>query len=322
MKKILLLLLTLMLCVSCASNSTVQTEDTNVEEEVTDSVDIEEEVLNVLAPAGATAVPFAQMILDGSAFVEVVDGADALQAAFVNPEPMYDVIVAPTNLGVKLASLGKTEYKLAYVLTWGNLYLVSEKESLDECESIAAFGEAAVPGLVYNTVYADYADITTFYNSVADAQAALLTGEADAALIAEPAATATIAKGKDQDKEFKIIENVQDKWASVYGGLYPQAGIFFLESKYNEYDPSGNAMELFIGELAEFTESVNNGSTDIAALIDEVGADLLGVPNGTIVGKVWPRLNISVTSAAASETQVHDFLSVFGVENSSDGILK
>ena len=46
---------------------------------------------------------------------------------------------------------------------------------------------------------------STWYASVAEVQGAMLAGKADVALMAEPAATATIAKAKEKGQELKIV---------------------------------------------------------------------------------------------------------------------
>ena len=58
--------------------------------------------LKYLAPNGAPALSLMPVASLGGD-VTFVDGADALQAALVNPNPEYDVIIAPSNLGLKLA---------------------------------------------------------------------------------------------------------------------------------------------------------------------------------------------------------------------------
>ena len=88
----------------------------------------------------------------------------------------YDAIVAPINLGCQLLAKGKTDYKLAGVLTWGNLYLV-ENEGVQNNE-LAAFGEQAVPGMIFKLVK-DSNDVmknakVTYYNAVSDVQAQVL----------------------------------------------------------------------------------------------------------------------------------------------------
>ncbi|MFR9256977.1 MAG: hypothetical protein ACLVJ6_16590, partial [Merdibacter sp.] len=107
-------------------------------------------------------------------------------------------------------------YELAAVITWGNLYLVAEDEdALNEEGELAAFGEAAVPQLVLqNAIDLDsIMPSVTYYNAVSDAQAQLLSGKADVALLAEPAVSATIAKGKEAGKNLKVIADLQQLYA-------------------------------------------------------------------------------------------------------------
>ena len=113
MKKILVCLLSLLL-VACTSNSNVES---NVETPSTTEETVEVNSLKVLAPKGATAVGVSILSYEGFHDVTYVDGADVLQASLVNPEPEYDVIIAPSNLGIKLAAAGKSQYKIADVLT-------------------------------------------------------------------------------------------------------------------------------------------------------------------------------------------------------------
>ena len=102
---------------------------------------------SVLAPTGAPGYALLPLADNDSVSLELVDGADSLQAAFVNPDPQYDVIVAPTNLGAKLISAGKTDYRLAAVVTTGNLYIVGTSEDvLSGTGTIALFGEQAEIG--------------------------------------------------------------------------------------------------------------------------------------------------------------------------------
>ena len=171
-------------------------------EETPDEPAAEKTDLKILAPSGAPSVALLGAFEDGFE-ITTVDGPDALQAAFVSPEAEYDVIVAPTNLGVKLIQAGKAQYKLYDVLVWGNLYMIGTSADILEQEDarIAAFGEAAVSGLVFKKEFPELAEKTIWYPSVADARAALLGGSVDATLIAEPAATATIAAGKEKGKD-------------------------------------------------------------------------------------------------------------------------
>ena len=227
MKKLITGLLAGLLLVGCGTATSTQAPEVtqeNVEEVVQQIDDQTQDLLaqaqaqaeafdiKILSPNGAPALAVLPAAVGGK--VDFVDGADALQAAFVNPDGDYDLIVAPSNLGLKLASAGKTAYKMLGVVTWGNLYIVA-KTGTDKdpstWEKVAAFGEQSVTGIVFNTVYGNKIDSSkiTWYNSTAEASAALIAGDADVAMLAEPNATATIAKAKENGLELEIIDDVQ-----------------------------------------------------------------------------------------------------------------
>ena len=307
MKKIIGFLIAALFMTGCASVS----NSTDVSEEPVSSFDTE---LNILTPSGAPALALVDLFENNADNITVVEGADVLQASFVSPESEYDVIVAPTNLGVKLAMAGKSEYRLAAVITWGNLYVVAEsEEALKDSElSFAAFGEQAVPGLVFESVK-DQTEISdvTYYNSVTEAQAALLSGNADAALIAEPAATATIAKGQESGKTLMIAADIQALWkAKTQNNGYPQAGIFVKNTDENSVQ---------IDELLNFIENSmlryeNAESTDaLIAAIDAAGCETLGVPSAQLVAKSYERMGLRYVSAALCEAELTNFLALFDI---------
>lgn len=315
MKKILVCLLSLLL-VACTSNSNVES---NVETPSTTEETVEVNSLKVLAPKGATAVGVSILSYEGFHDVTYVDGADVLQASLVNPEPEYDVIIAPSNLGIKLAVAGKSQYKIADVLTWGNLFLVGTTDEINEDTRIALFGENAVVGLVYEDLFADSVGEKTYYGAVTEAQAALLSDNADVALLAEPAATATIAKAKENGKELKVIADLQTLWQDKYGDSYPQAAIFVLSSTY-ENDPA--SVDSLINTVKTFIDNTNADKAELANIIDTVTAEELGVPSSAIVEKVWDRLNLNVKDASECVEQLNNFMKLFGVEDSSSALLK
>lgn len=310
MKKLFIVLLSVLLLTGCSSShSSFDESDHNQEITVND--------LNILAPSGAPALALVDLFETHSDNITIVEGADVLQASFVNPQPEYDVIIAPTNLGVKLAQSKKTDYRLAAVITWGNLYILAENEEVLKNEDLvfAAFGEQAVPGLVFESVK-DELDIenVVYYTAVTEAQAALLAKNASAALIAEPAASATIAKAKQQNINLSIVANIQELWEHKTGSYgYPQASIFVLESE-NNHEALSDLLTQIDNNILKMNEAIEKGDTDsLVCLIDAVGAETLGVPNAQIVANGYLRMGLNYRTASDCEQELSDFLSLFGI---------
>lgn len=325
MKKTVSIILTSLLflagCSSSTSNETSATSSssstvtpTNTSETTVVSTD-----LTVLAPGGAPALSQIGAIEAGYD-VEITDGPDKLQAELINASSEYDVIVAPTNLGVKLASAGKSEYKLLEVVTWGNLYLVGPEGTDLSSANIAGFGEQAVTGLVFKAIYPELADKVNWgYGSVTEAQAALLSDQAEVAILAEPAATATIAKAKEQGKELTILSDLQELWNGGEG--YPQAGVFVKASAYEE---NKEAYDNYISTITDYVNTVENSEdkSELVASIDAIGAENLSVPSSAIVSKVWDRLNIHPTKASEVTSEVEEFVKLFDVTDVSNAIIE
>lgn len=291
MKKIVILGLSLIVLFGCSAKQ--ETKET---------------IIHVLAPKGAPALAMLEYAKVNGEAINFVDGSELLQATFLNPNPEYSVILAPTNLGVKLASDGKTNFKLAAVVTWGNLYIVSRNENaLKEVGVMGAFGESSVPGLLLESVKGDITPEIIYYNSVVDVQAALLSGKIDVALLAEPVATATLAKSNES---LKIIGDLQEMVQNQLGGYgYPQAGIFVLDSFYAE---NTKAVDSFLEQIQ--TSITQQTPENLISLIEEVGAEKVGVPNAQIASKTWDRMNIQYRPAAEVAKELTDFLKIFNIE--------
>ncbi len=280
--------------------------------------------IKILSPSGAPALSLIPAML--GADVTIVDGADPLQAALVNPNPEYDIIVAPSNLGMKLAASGKSSYKMLGVLTWGNLYIVGEKGTSNDAstwENVASFGQDSVTGKVFASVYGEdlNLDDVTWYNSTAEAASALIAGDAKVAMLAEPNATATIAKAKENGIDLEILDDVQARYAGATGLGFPQAALFVNEETYKE---NKDQIDKMFDLLTMFSSDIHKLSAEeIGQLIDLAGgAEKFGVPNAQIVGKVWDRLNINVVKASDYEERLQDFGKLFGIEDVSGTILK
>lgn len=278
--------------------------------------------VKILAPSGAPALgvlgAFGQ---ENVSSVDIVSGSDVLQSELAKADSEYDVIVAPSNLGMALSSKGMDNYELAAVITWGNLYLVAEDEdALTKEGNFAAFGEGAVPQLVLeNAVDVDnIVPELTYFNAVSDAQSQLLSGKADVALLAEPVATATIAKAKQNGKDLKVIADLQQLYAqkndiSADSG-YPQAAIFVKKGEKASLSDVLKAIETFANETS-------SDQSALKAKIEEVGVDQLGVPNAEVAVKSWTRQNIRYVDASQAKQDLQKFADIFGISVDLDTLI-
>lgn len=269
--------------------------------------------MKIMAPSGAPALSLIGVYEDvtKNGKVNIVEGSDLLSSELIKKDSEYDAIIAPINLGCQLLAKGNTEYKLAGVLTWGNLYLV-QNEAVNNNE-LAAFGEQAVPGKIFNVIK-DANDITknanvTFYNAVSDVQAQVLAGKCQYALMAEPAATATIAKAKQNGSNVKIVASLQELYQKQIGSVesgYPQAAIF-VKNKADVKD--------LLDKLNTFTnEEAVKEDNQIESLVDKIGAETFGIPSAAIASKTWTNQNIHYKDAASVKDDIRSLLKQFNIE--------
>ena len=158
--------------------------------------------------------------------VQTVD-AGLIAASFEKAEA--DFIIAPINAGAKLFKAGKSTYRLAAVVTWGNLVFASQMpdftaESIDGRDLIL-FGENTVNASVALYVL-DKMKITpasvTYLASAQETQKKAVEDQNAIVLTAEPAATAA----KITNDAVSII-SVSDLYEAITGDEgFAQAGLF------------------------------------------------------------------------------------------------
>ncbi|MFR7592898.1 MAG: hypothetical protein ACLUVC_15815 [Longibaculum sp.] len=302
MKKIITLLLMMSFVLAGCSSNTKKADE-----------------MKVLTPNGAPALSLLGVYEDiqKNGEVKIVEGSDLLSSEFVKKESEFDAIIAPINLGCQLIAKGKTDYKLAGVLTWGNLYLVQNKDVNNN--ELAAFGQQAVPGKIFSLVKDSSQAMkdakVTYYNAVSDVQAQVLAGKVQYALMAEPAATATIAKAKQAGTTLEIVTSLQElyqkKMNSKEAG-YPQAAIFVK----NKDD---------VKDLLDKIDTFTNGKNDeqsLIKLIDQIGAETFGVPSSAIAAKTWTNQNIHYKDASTIKEDIQSILKQFKIEYSDEMLIK
>ena len=296
MKKIIVLLLTLLCLVACTGKNE-------------ESVDLVDDVVldySVVSPSGAPSLALLDLIDDENMTFDIVDGSEVLQAEFSSGEA--DVIIAPINLGAKLS--GATgNYKLVAVLTWGNLYIVSGvSEEEAAAAPVAAFGEAAVPGKVLGFLSEELGYEFEWFNSVNEASAALLAGEYKSAVLAEPVLTVTKSK---YEGELNVLANVQEVYKEKTGyDSYPQAALFVnVKALDNE-----EKLNMFIREVAGSIKTYNADKDALSARIDQLDLSVLGFANADLIKNAYSRMALDYKDAKDCKDEIKAFLSLFGME--------
>lgn len=280
---------------------------------------LEWESLSILSPKGAPALSLFPLIQENKDSIEFVDGTDILSAELIKGEK--DMIIAPVNLGAALSKKDSNPYRLYGIVTWGNLYLVSNSDVvLVESEPIALFGEQAVPGLVFNSLKQQLGQtfVSTAFNSVTDVQGQLLSKSFNIGLMAEPLVTATIAKSKTLETplNLSVYKDLQALWQEKTGfENYPQAAIYI---KADISEEKLKQVEARLELMMAYNIEINNNPAQLETDITEELSTTFGVPASKILTQAWDRMNVNVVKAEDNKEAIEAFLELFklnGLEN-------
>lgn len=270
--------------------------------------------LKVTTPGGAPALALAAMAAKNPEQYTTI-AADTIAAAFAGKEA--DFIIAPLNAGAKLYKAGKSTYKLAAVVSWGNLFFAAQKEQITEDDlkgNITLFGENTINASV--VLYAlkengiEPAEVT-YLAGAADTQSLLLSDENAIVVTAEPALTAARMKN---EKITGISVNELLKQANGMDG-YTQAALF-VKAETAQSHP-----EAVAEFLKQAEEACGKCTTDVTA-VAEAAAALEILPNAKVAEKAIPGCAIRFVSAKDAKEQVEKTaqidLSQFGGEVPAD----
>lgn len=299
MKKLSILLMALLLLVGCSQAKPKQPETP----------------LTMLAPKGAPALSLLGCWEGNEHTITTVDGTDVITAAFTAPESEYDIIIAPINLGATLIQKGATEYRLAAVVTWGNLYLLSTDQNmtLDAVQELAAFGQNAVPGKIWGTVTDADAQNVTWFNSVADVVSALLSGQYQTGLVAEPVCSNALKKSAASEHPLYLVGDLQEAWKEKTGlDQYPQAAVFV---KPSVYEAKKDSIDAVLDQMMSYAPS---DIESLKASMDAIGQEALGVSSEVMSMETYQRMHVACKPATEVQAQIEAFLELFGITDTTD----
>ena len=289
MKKLLSLLLIAVLALSVCACSAAETADTSA--------------LKITAPGGAPALALATLAAENPDQYTFV-AAETIAAAFA--DKAADFIIAPINAGAKLYKAGKSAYKLAAVVSWGNLYFASQKAdfALDDMNGaeIVLFGENTVNASIALYALAENGIVpgeVTYKASAANTQQVLLTDETAIVLTAEPALTAARMKN-----ERVTAYSLNELYKNATGNDgFPQAGLF-VKAELIENQPE--AVDAYLKLAAE---SCARCESDAQAVADAAVA-LEILPNVKVALSAIPGCAIRYLPAGEAKAQIETTVAV------------
>ena len=138
-------------------------------------------------------------------------------------------------------------------------------------------------------------------------QAQLLSKKAAVGLLAEPAATATIAKAKEKGIELKVLKDLQKEYKAANNmeqSGYPQAALFIKKGSEEKVAAYRKEAEAFVKKA---------GDTSIAGAVETATVEKLGIPSVQIAQKTWKRQNIRFEKATDVQKDIALFLKQFAI---------
>ena len=242
------------------------------------------------APSGAPAVAVAKLAQEAPERFTFI-AADTIAAAFTAESA--DFIIAPINAGAKPYKAGKSTYRLAAVITWGNLVFASQKESFTLADMngavVTLFGENTINASValYILAQEGIEPASVEYLAGAAQTQQLLLSDPDAIVMtAEPAVTAAKMKN-DRITSYTLTEEL--KAVSGYDG-FTQAGLFVRAETLDTYP----------GEVKEYLQKIQEAAaateTDLEATA-KAAAALEILPNEKVAMAAIPGCGIRYVAA-------------------------
>lgn len=287
MKKILAVMLALALVLGLCAFANAESADVSA--------------MTVTSPGGAPALALAAMAAENPENYQYI-AADEIAGAFAKAEA--DFIIAPINAGAKLFKAGKSTYKLAAVVSWGNLYIASQQEGLKaedlSGKKLTLFGENTINASVvlYALKENGIEPAETEYLAGADLTKELLLNDAEAIVVtAEPALTAAKIAAKQNGKAISSI-SVNDllKQAAGMDG-YTQAALF-VKAETLEAQP-----EAVAAFLKQAEEACGKCTTDIEA-VAEAAEKLEILKSAKVAQQAIPGCAIRFVAAAEAREMI------------------
>lgn len=282
------------------------------------------EALALWGPPAAPSIVLAQAIASGE--LKEIDAAAAFRT-WRTPDEMraglasgsMQVVIVPSNVAANLHNRGLA-VGLLNIMTRGLLYVVAGEE-IGRIENLA--GKKI--GVPFRNDMPDYIlqrlltraglkvgkDAQFEYaGTPPEAMQMLLAGRVDAALLAEPGATAAILRAKVGLKWFTRAIDCQKEWAAIVGGngFIPQAGLVVTQAFADRVGRKGlETLQNALQAAVEYT--VDHPLRASVAAATEIG--LLS----PVVAEAIPYSNLAALPASSIRPELEKFFSILAEDD-------
>ncbi|MCR4822123.1 MAG: hypothetical protein K5873_04525 [Treponema sp.] len=260
-------------------------------------------VCKVSSPNGAPGIALALLAQENPDNYRYF-AAETVPAEFAKAEA--DFIIAPLNAGAKLYKMGKSTYKVAAVVTWGNLFFASQKKNFKlkdiKKSGVTLFGENTINSSIALSVLKENKinpKKVEYLAGAANTQSLLLTDANAIVLTAEPALSAARMKNKNITS---YSVNELYKKATGFDG-FTQAALFVRGETLEKHPEAVKAY------LAKAEEAVNKCTSDLPA-VAKAAAALEILPNAKIAESAIPNCAIRYMSALEAKKQIEKTASI------------
>ena len=265
-------------------------------------------------PDGAPALAVAKIIADGkigdtNVTTQITTGEDVV-AKCASGEA--DMAILPSNAAVKICSQ-RNDYLMFSVNVFGLLYVVGTRQvaSLQElCDNtVYSIGLGNTPEYVMKKILdvndVSYADTFNYISDGTTAVQLIMSGQAEFALLGEPAVTNLIQKAAEKNKTVYRLFDLQQLWQQATDSQeegYPQASLIVKESLLNAR---------FVRNLQQILQQneqfLHDNLSQLNALLQSAGSSLDMVYTAEIV----ERCNIRFTMAHEIKNDLQTYLQTF-----------
>lgn len=289
---------------------------------------IKDENCTMVVPTGAPALAF----YDYANKNLLETNSDPTNIVAMMSAGQKDVVVLPTNVGIKTIITAQAPYKIAATITFGNFFVASlnndDNNEMDASDNIVLFQRNNVPDKIFHYIYGDALDSGIHYvNSVSDASMALNAGTftdaesgntltANYVLIAQPALYSVISKKEN----VTVYADLQEEYREKSEDLDIFQASIFVKNDYprDEIDYFLDNLEEDIinvisnpSRLSGAFSIVSEPQTFFGISLEAAQAVLANGSNG---------LGLGFKLARDNKAAIDTFLSLFNIEETDETI--